>query len=818
MIEQLGRDARYSLRMLGRAPGFTAIALLCLALGIGASTTIFSVVNTVLFKPLPYRDSERLVRLYTEFPNFPNGGLRKFFVSAPEFRELQQQGRAWDQLEAWGTTGANLAGGGTDPIRIQTAFVTGGMFSMLGVQPTAGRTIAPSDDRDGAPLTVVLSYGLWQRAFGGDRSVVGRDVYFNGGKASVIGVMSSGFEFPPGLNEPADAWVPVQLSPQNLRQRGGHFLQVIGHLRPGLTLEQGRQELASLVNQLGQRQSAGFHTIHSATHPVVLFDFREEVIGSVKKAMLMLLGAVGFFLLIACVNVANLLLARSEARQREIAVRTAVGAGTVQLARQFLVEGVILSSAGALLGLVLTWTGIRLIQATNAGLIPRIRETVVDGQVLVFALAVSLITGIIFAMAPVVHLVAQPVNDALRASAGRTFGSVTANRIRGALVSAELSLALILLIGAGLLVQAFWKLQRVDAGFETEGLLTMRISLSGNAYNNGAKRQAFWNRLSDSLAALPGIRSSTVFQGLPPERIAVQNDTDIENFVPREGGPIQNVAFYQTVGERFFETLGIRLMEGRFFDARDGSGGTPAVIVNQTMARAFWPGESSIGKRIRPSGTDKWLSIVGVVADVKNAGLDKPPGTEIFLPARQFGGAGTAYATVKAPGDPRQYANAIRRIVQEIDPGIPVGQPQTMDDVLGQVQSRPRFLAGMLTLFSTLALALASFGIYGVISYSVAQRTTEFGIRMALGAQTSHVLGLVIRQGALLAAIGVAAGAVGAMILTRSLEGLLFEVSRFDIATFVLMALVLSCVTIFASWVPARRATAVDPVKALKYE
>jgi putative ABC transport system permease protein len=819
VLEQLARDAKYALRMLRRAPGFTAVALLCLSLGIGASTTIFSVVNAVVFKPLPYRDADRLGRLYTEFPTFPNGGLRKFFVSAPEFRELQQYGKAWDQLEAWANSGANLSGG-SEPVRVQTAFVTGGMLSMLGVQPQYGRVITPPDDHAGAPLTIVLSHGLWQRSFGGDRSVIGREIYFNSNKATVIGIMPSGFEFPPGLNEPADVWVPMQLTPQNFQRRGGHFLNLVGHLRPGISFEQARHELASLVNEFGQKQSPDFHAMHPATHPVVMFPFRDEVIGNVRKAMLMLLGAVGFFLLIACVNVANLLLARSEARQREIAVRTAVGAGSVHLMRQFLVEGIILSSAGAVLGLALAWGGLRLIQTTNAGLIPRIREATIDTQVLVFALGVSVVTGLVFAMAPIIHLIAQPISDSLRAAAGRSFGSVGANRFRASLVAAELSLALILLIGAGLLVQAFWKLQRVDAGIEPEGVLTMRIALSNASYNDTAKRRQFWVNLSDRLKELPGIQSATLFQGLPPERIAVQNDTAIENFVPREGGPIQNVAFYQTVGDRFFETLGIKLLEGRLFDARDGAGAVPAVVVNQTMAHTFWPGESAIGKRIKPSGSPNqdWLTIVGVVADVKNAGLDKPVGTEIFMPARQFGGAGTVYATIKSAGDPRQHANAVRRIAQEIDPSLPVGAPRTMNEVLSEAQSRPRFLAGMLTLFSTLALALAAFGIYGVISYSVAQRTTEFGIRMALGAQTSHVLGLVIREGAVLAAIGVTAGALGAIALTRSLDGLLFEVSRFDAVTFLFMAAVLAAVTVLASWVPAHRATTVDPVKALKYE
>jgi putative ABC transport system permease protein len=548
-----------------------------------------------------------------------------------------------------------------------------------------------------------------------------------------------------------------------------------------------------------------------------MFDFREETIGNVKKAMLMLLGAVGFFLLIACVNVANLLLARSEARQREIAVRTAVGAGGLHLARQFLVEGILLSSAGAVLGLLLAAGGLRLIQATNAGIIPRIREAVVDTQVLLFALAVSVTTGVVFAMAPIVHLVRQPLSDALRASAGRTFGSIGANRFRSALVAAELSLALILLIGAGLLVQAFWRLQRVDPGIRVDNVLTVRVAVSNSAYADATRRRQFWTTLSDKLAAIPAIESSTIMSGLPPERQANQNDTEIEGFVPRPGGPVQNVAFYQIVGDRFFETVGARLVDGRYFDARDAFGATPAVIVNQTMAQTFWPGQNPIGKRIKPA-TDAWYTVVGVVADMKNAGLDKPVGTEIFLPARQYGGAGTAYVTIRTSGNPRQYSGAIRRAVGDIDPTLPVSAPRTMDEVLGEVQSRPKFLASVLTIFSVLALGLAAFGIYGVISYSVAQRTTEFGIRMALGAQTSDVLKLVLREGAVLALAGVAAGAVGAVVLTRSLEGMLFQVSRFDLVTFLVMAAILGAVTVFASWVPAQRAVAVDPVRALKYE
>ncbi|MBC8167220.1 MAG: ABC transporter permease [Bryobacteraceae bacterium] len=816
MFDQLLRDVKYAFRMLWRAPAFTFIAVLCLGVGIGASTTIFSVVSAVLLKPLPYRDSARLVRVYTEFPTFPNGGLPKFWVSAPEFRELQEQGRTWDQLEAWVNGGSNLSGG-NEPVRVTTSFVTGGMFAMLGAAPALGRAISPADDREGAPLTVLLSNGLWKRSFGGDAGVVGREVYLNGAKATVIGIMPAGFNFPPGVTEPAEAWSPMQITAQQLTRRGGHFASLIAHLRPGITIESARQEVGGLVSQMGQKASNNFHAINPKTHPVTLHGFREEVVGNVRTAMLMLLGAVGFFLLIACANVANLLLARSDARQREIAVRTAVGAHTFHLFRQFLVEGLLLSLMGAVFGIVLASFGLSLIIATNAGMIPRIQEAAIDIPVLIFSLLVTIVTGIVFGLAPAMHLT-RSLNDSLRASAGRTFGSIGANRFRGALVSAELSLALILLIGAGLLVQAFWRLQRVDSGITATNVLTMRVSLSDARYNDSGRRNQFWATLSDRLAMLPSVVASTAMSGLPPERDANQNDTSIENFVPRQGGPIQNVAFYNVVGDKYFETMGVRLVEGRFFDARDTLNGTPSVIVNQTMARTFWPGQSALGKRLKPSGARDWLAIQGVVGDVKNFGLDKPVGTEIYLPALQNNAARTVYASVRTTGDSRQIATAMRQVIRDIDPTLPVAGARTMEDVLGAAQSRPRFLAMMLTIFSALALALAAFGIYGVISYSVAQRTNEFGIRMALGAQPSHVLGLVVREGAILAGIGVVAGAIGALILTRSLDGLLFGVSRFDGITFGIMAAVLAVVALFASWLPAQRATAVDPIKALRYE
>ena len=810
----LTQDIRYAFRSLRKSAGFTSAAVFCLALGIGASTAIFSIVNAVLLKPLPYRDSKNYVRVYTEFPV---AKLSKFWFSPPEFRNMQRFNRSWDQIEAWATGGASLQGGDR-PMRVNVCFVSGGMMPMLGAVPETGRPILPANDDPGAETTLVLSHRLWKSAFGGDPHVIGREIQLDGGKAQIVGVMDDSFEFPPGLTEPVDVWLPLQLSAQQMKQTGGHFLSLVAHLRPGVTPASAGQDLKGIERILGQANSPSNHAINPADHPLTMYGFQEETIGKVRTAMLMLLGAVVFFLLVACVNVANLLLARSDSRRREIGVRKALGAGGAQLLRQFAVEGLLLSGTGALLGVALAWTGVRFIVATNEGAIPRIREAGLDMRVLVFAVAMAIVTGLVFCMAPMLQSLRQPVNEALKASGGRTAGSRQSHRVRALLVMSEIGLSLVLLIGSGLLVRAFWKLQAVDAGIRPDHLLTARLSLTSQAFNDSNRLRQFWISANEKLNKTPGVVSATLVAGLPPERRENDNTTMIEGYKQDASGLGQIVAFYQFVGDRFFETVGARLLEGRFFDRRDDLGTAPVVIVNQAMAKTYWPGRSAVGRRLRAGGQKELSTVIGVVGDIRNGGMSKFAATELFLPARQGSVSQGSYAIMRTSGNPELAANAVREAIADVDPTVPVSHIRTMEDVMASTESQPRFLALILTVFSSLALVLAGFGIYGVVSYSVAQRTSEFGVRMALGAGRGDILAQVLREGAFLAIVGAAAGCLGAAGVTRVLEGLLFEVSRFDFVTFATMAGILVAVSLFASWLPARRATSVSPMAALRYE
>ncbi|HTS11107.1 MAG TPA: ABC transporter permease [Candidatus Limnocylindrales bacterium] len=820
-MESLWMDLRHSIRILLKNPGFTLAAVVCLMLGIGATTAIFSVVNAVLLRPLPYKNPGELIRVYTEFPTFPNGGLHRFWTSPPEFLDLRRDLHSWQSLDAWVNTGANLAGT-TQPARVTVSLVSGGMLQMLGVSPARGRLITPQDDAPGATRVADISYGVWQSIYGSDPNILGRDTLLNGSKCTIIGVMPASFRFPPGEIDPPEVWTPLQLDPANPGGRGSHYLYLLGRLNPGVSRAQAEGELKAYVTAMGEAHPPGMHEhyFNPKNHTLVSYGLQDEVVSSVRPALLMLMAAVGFVLLIACVNVANLLLARAEARRREIAIRSALGAGTWRLAAQFIREGLLLSGIGAVFGLALAYGGLRLIQLTNAGSLPRASEISIDGRVLLFAVAATLLTGVLFGLAPIIPLAYQNLQDSLKDTVGSTTSTASAQGFRRVLVAGELAMALVLLIGCGLMVRGFWKLQEVHTGMDPDRVITMNINLPRASYPKPELIDAFWTRMDDAITHLPGIDSAAIVSGLPPVRPPNMNDTKIENFVRVKDGPIENVDYYQVVSKDYFKTMGIRLMEGRLFDDRDGKGAPDVVIINQTMARTFWKNESPIGKRIQPGYDPPWCTIIGVVEDVKNAGLDKPAGTELYVPYTQTQGSGNpnAYLVLRGRGDPRPFVAEVRQKLDAIDPTIPLAKVATMDSVMSEAESQPRFLTLLLTLFSGVALIIATVGIYGVISYSVARRSKEFGLRMALGAQPGNVLALVMKQGAILTAIGVAVGIGAALGLTQMMSTLLFGVRPTDPLTFLSVSAILAAVALAASYIPALRATKVDPMKALRYE
>ncbi len=814
----LWQDVQFALRMMRKNLGFTTAAVLCLMLGIGATTGIFTVVNAVLLRPLPYAHPEQLIRIYTEFPTFPNGGLHRFWASGPEFLDLRRDTHSWASLDAWITSGANLAGN-VEPVRVTAAYLSGGLLETLGVSPIAGRLIAPSDDVPGASLVADISYGTWQSVFAGDRNVVGRETRLNGTKCTIIGVMPEGFQFPPGQQDPAQVWTALQLDPAKPGGRGSHNYYLLGRLKPGVSPAQAQGELASLVQSYGENRAPHTHSLNPKDHTLVSYPLQAEVVSSVRPALLMLLGAVVFVLLIASVNVANLLLARAEARRREIAIRGALGASLARLARQFVTEGILLAMCGGILGIALAFAGVRLVQLTNAGGLPRADEIAMDWRVLVFTLVTSLVTGVLFGLAPLAPLIVSGISESLKDTAGSTTAAAGAQFFRRALVAVELGMALVLLICCGLMVRAFWKLQEVHTGLRPDGVVTMLVSLPSGTYTDPGKITDFWTRLEGRLSNLPGVQSAALVSGLPPMRPPNMDDTDIEGFVKTEGGPIENVDFYQAVSPGYFATMGIRLMDGRLFDDRDIQNAPPVVIINKTMAMTFWPHQNPIGRRVRP-GKD-WCTVIGVVDDVKNAGLDRPAGTELYLPYRQPAAAGVSdmYVVLRArSGNPLSLAGEVRRQMNELDPSLPLADVRLMEEVLSGAQARPRFLSLLLTLFSVVALAIATLGIYGVISYSVARRTKEFGLRMVLGAQGSDVLGLVMKQGAAIILIGIGFGLLLALFFTRLMASLLFGIAATDLATFASVTAVLCCVALAACYIPARRATKVDPMQTLRYE
>ncbi len=813
-FNSLMQDVRYGLRLLRRAPAFASLAVVTIGLGIGANTAIFSVINGVVRKPLAYPAADRLMFITSAFPTL---NFNKFWVSPPEYFEFTEHTRAFTAVGAY-TTGAMNLSEGERPERVNAVFMTANMFDVLGVKPLRGQPFTAAQDLPNADPVVVLSHELWQGSFGGAQDIVGKAVQIQGRARTVVGVMPPGYDL---HDTKAQLWLPLGLDPAVRTNRGSHFLYLVGRMTPGSTPEAARSELTGMLRQWNS-WIPNNHVPNDSTHRMQMEPLQDEVVGGVKRALWVLQGAVLLVLLIACANVANLLLARAETRHREFAVRSALGAGRVRILRQFMVEGLVLSVLGAALGVALAWWGLKVILAANPDSIPRATEITLDPAVLLFTTAVALLTGLVFGLAPLLHLGEESVTHAIRDGSARTTTNIGRNRVRQGLVMGEIALAVMLVIGSGLLIRTFYNLTTVDAGFEPGNRVTFGTVLPQATYTQPEQRAQFTASLIERLQQTPGVERVAAMQGLPPFRQVNANDTDFEGYAPQQGDPPPNVDYYQTSTIGYFETMGIQIRQGRAFELPDVTG-TPVVVINEALAKRFYKDQNPIGRRLRPSGlqdTTLWFTIVGIARDVKQGGLEAPAGTELYFNYEQAARVGFVpnqmHFVLQSPRPVGTLAPAIRAAVTAMDPALPVVQLRTMEDVVGASLVRQRFLTQLLGIFAAVALALAAIGTYGILSYMVTERRREIGIRMALGAGAAQVRQMVLRQSVTLAGIGIAAGVAGALALARFIQSLLYGVSPFDPLTFAFVSTAIALVAVLACLVPMRRAMRVDPLTSIR--
>jgi putative ABC transport system permease protein len=703
---------------------------------------------------------------------------------------------------------------------VTSAAITRGLIDVLGVQPERGRNFTEEEDRVGGPRVAIISHGLWQKGFGGAGDIIGKQIQINAASTTVVGVMPAGFAFPPGSNEQVELLVPFQFDPANQRNRASHFVSVIGRLKPGVTVEQAQSEMTSLMTGW-KSEGRAQHLLSPPNHPVLMVGLHEDVVGSARQAVWLLMAAVGFVLLIACVNVANLLLARAESRHREFAVRLALGAGLKRMVRQFVAEGFVLVLIASILGIVLAFVGLKILLLFAPDSVPRTEEIGVGLPVLAFTIAVAIVAVFLFGLAPLAQVSERNLANWIRGAGQRAIRG-GGQALRKSLVVAEIALAVILVIGSGLMIRAFWKLQQVQTGFDPASVVSFSLNLPAAKYDNNQRFQ-FINSLEQKLSSIPAATASSMATGLPPLRRINANDTEIEGYQPTPDGPAQNVDYWNIVGNDYFKTMKIRVLEGRTFEPQDdNTNAMPVVVVNQALAKRFWTG-SPIGRRVNPGSADPkvWFTIVGVVEDTKNAGMDKAAGPELYFQARQVAdqliGSNVSFV-VRASSDSVPLESSIRNAVREMDPSLPVYNLWSMNELMTKSMVQPRFLALLLATFSGIALFLAAIGIYGVMAYSVAQRTQEIGVRMALGARPLHVLQLILKQSLGMLVIGIVVGLAGAFALTRLMRTLLFEITATDPLTYASVIGLLTIVALLACYIPARRAAKVDPLVALRYE
>jgi putative ABC transport system permease protein len=807
-METLIKDIRYGIRGLWKRPGFTAVAVLTLALGIGANTAIFSVVNAVLLKPLQFRDPDRLVMIWEDatFAGFPRN------TPAPaNYVDWKTQTQSFEDIAASAESTFNLTGDG-DPERVTAYKVTANFFPLFGVPPALGRGFTADDDRPGAQKVAVLSHALWQTRYGSDPQIVNRDIQLDGEKHTVIGVMPAGFQF---FESDVRLWVPLALNAEGYANRGGHYLKVVARMKPGVTMDQAQADLAAVMARIGK------------DHPQQTFDgklgafvmpLREQLTGDVRSSLVVLLVAVACVLLIACANVAGLLLARAVSRRREIALRIALGASRQRVVRQLLTESLLLSAAAGIIGSILAYWSFAFLHKLIPEQMALLTSLTLDTRILLFTLLISLGTGVIFGLVPALQSAKVDLNEALKQSTRVT----SSGRLRSALIVFEVAASVVLLVGAGLLIQTLFQLFNQYSVLQPEQVLTMRTVLPRTKYTEPQQRQAFYEQVLDRVEHLPGVVAAGYTTSIP---LVWKGGTS--GFVP-EGitTPIPGMAYdanHREVSAGYLQAMNIPLRQGRYFDQRDNENSMRVAIINETMARQYWPGQNVLGRRfnIGDPNDGEWMEIIGIVADVRQMGLDEPVKAEMYVPYRQvtdWPGFVPRDLAIRTSGDTSNVVGAVRQIIREVDPDQPISNIATMSEVLGVEAEQRRMGMIMLAAFAGLALLLASLGIYGVLAYFVTQHTNEIGVRIALGANRRNILALVLKKGMGLTLLGVAIGLAAAFALTRLMSSLLFGVKAFDPLTFVAVPLLLATVALLACWIPARRATKVDPMVALRYE
>ena len=814
-MNTLLQDIRFGLRMLVKSPSVSIVATIALALGIGANTAIFSVVNAVLLRPLPFPNSDSLVAI---FETNLDRGLQRGSHSYPNFMDVRAQNTVFERVASY-RSGTYILTGRGEPARLEGTVATTDLFPLLGVKPLLGRHFLPDEDKPSANARVaVISHALYARRFNSDPSILNQSITLNGRSFTVVGVMPPEFEFPI-QNEPVDLWTTAAGDASGTdpvtEQRGAHFLQVIGRLKSGVTEEQAQAELTTIAARLEQ-QYPDTNTRRSLRLESAL----TALVGDIRPALLILLGAVACVLLIACANVANLLLARATGRHKEMAIRTALGASRIRVIRLLLTESMLLSLLGGSVGLLLAVWWSDLLVALGKTDIPRAVHVGMDWRVLGFTLGVSLLTGLVFGLAPAFHSAKTELVESLKEGGRNTGEGARRNRVRSVLVVAELAIAVVLLVCAGLLIQSLWRLQKVENGLQTENVLTFNLALPEIKYDSD-KQSQFFIDLKSRLQSSPGVQSvSTIFPlPLSGDRFSISFEIEGRPMEPKD----QPSADFFTTGVDYFKTMGIPILKGRDFDDRDKHGSTPVIIITETFAKQIFPNEDPIGKRIHPGissieGEDSMMrEIVGVVGDVRNRNLTTEAKPAYYVPQTQIP-FGQMVAVVKTSGDPHSFVSGVTKEVAALDQDIPMFGVKTMDEYLSASVAAPRFSTTLLSIFAAVALVLTLVGLYGVMSYSVAQRTNEIGIRLALGATSRDVVLMIVKQGSTLILIGLAIGLAGAFALTRLIESLLFGVKANDPITFIVAALVLAIVTLLACYIPALRATRVDPMEALRCE